>query len=53
LGRPACAARVVGAAVDHELEHVNEFNDYRYLDHPDIDQHDFDDDSNDAVNHRN
>jgi hypothetical protein len=48
LGRPARAALVVGAVFDHELEHVNEFNDYRY-----IDQHHIDDESTDAVNSRN
>jgi hypothetical protein len=47
LGPPA-PVRVAGAAFDHELEHVSEFNDYHYIEH--LDQHHIDDESNDAVN---
>jgi hypothetical protein len=42
---------VVGAVCDHD-QHVNEFDDSRYIDHLDIDQHHIDDESNDAVNSR-
>jgi hypothetical protein len=43
---------VVGAVWDHD-QHVNEFDDYRYIDHLDIDEHHIDDGANDALNGRN
>jgi hypothetical protein len=43
---------VVGAVWDHD-QHVNEFDDYRYIDHVDIDEHHIDDGANDALNSRN
>jgi hypothetical protein len=52
LGRPARGPLFVGAVFDHELEHVNDFNDDRYIDYLDIDEHHIDDDSNDALNSR-